>query len=83
MYGRAAEKSSIVSFTLDGVHAHDVGTIVDRAGVALRVGHHCAQPLMDRLGVVATARASLGLYNTKQEIDVLAESLEQVREIFG
>ncbi|MDP6709272.1 MAG: cysteine desulfurase, partial [Alphaproteobacteria bacterium] len=81
MYGRAAEKSSIVSFTLDDVHAHDVGTIIDRAGVALRVGHHCAQPLMDRLGVVATARASLGLYNTKQQNDGLAVALERGREI--
>ena len=83
MYGRAREKSGIVSFTLDGVHAHDVGTIIDRAGVAVRVGHHCAQPLMDRLGVTATARATFGLYNTKAEVDVMAEALEQVMEIFG
>ena len=83
MYGDAAEKTGIVSFTLDGVHAHDVGTIIDRAGVAVRVGHHCAQPLMERLGVVATARASFGLYNTKEEVDVLAEALLQVKEIFG
>jgi cysteine desulfurase/selenocysteine lyase len=83
MYGRAAEKSGIVSFTLDDVHAHDIGTIVDRAGVAVRVGHHCAQPLMECLGVVAVVRASLGLYNTKAEIDALADSLIQVKEIFG
>ena len=83
MYGKAREKSAIVSFTLEGVHAHDVGTIVDRAGVAVRVGHHCAQPLMDRLGVAATARASFGLYNTKAEVEVLAEALESVKEIFG
>jgi cysteine desulfurase/selenocysteine lyase len=83
MYGRAREKSGIVSFTLDDVHAHDVGTVVDRAGVAVRVGHQCAQPLMERLGVAATARASFGLYNTKAEVDVLAEALAQVKEIFG
>jgi cysteine desulfurase/selenocysteine lyase len=83
MYGRAREKSGIVSFTLDGVHAHDVGTVIDRAGVAVRVGHHCAQPLMDRLGVTATARATFGLYNTKAEVDVLADALTQVKEIFG
>ena len=83
MYGRATEKSGIVSFTLDDVHAHDVGTIIDRAGVAVRVGHHCAQPLMDRLGVTATARATFGLYNTKAEVDVMAEALLRVREIFG
>jgi cysteine desulfurase/selenocysteine lyase len=83
MYGRAREKSGIVSFTLDGVHAHDVGTVIDRAGVAVRVGHHCAQPLMERLGVTATARATFGLYNTKAEVDVLADALTEVREIFG
>ncbi len=83
MYGRAEEKSAIVSFTLEGVHAHDIGTIVDRAGVAVRVGHHCAQPLMDRLGVAATVRASFGLYNTKDEVDALAEALTGVKEIFG
>lgn len=83
MYGKAEEKSAIVSFTLEGVHAHDIGTIVDRAGVAVRVGHHCAQPLMDRLGVAATVRASFGLYNTKDEVDALAEALVGVKEIFG
>ena len=83
IYGNAEEKNSIVSFNLDGVHAHDLGTIIDRAGVAVRVGHHCAEPLMHRFGVIAMARASFGLYNTKREVDVLAESLEQVKEIFG
>ena len=83
MYGKAAEKSAIVSFTLDGVHAHDVGTIIDRAGVAVRVGHHCAQPLMERLGVAATARASFGLYNNRADVDALAEALQGVKEIFG
>ncbi len=72
MIGTAPEKASIVSFVMDDIHAHDIGTIVDREGVAIRVGHHCAQPLMDRLGVAATARASFGLYNTRDEIDALA-----------
>jgi cysteine desulfurase/selenocysteine lyase len=81
--GRAREKAAIVSFVLDDAHAHDIGTIIDRAGVAVRTGHHCAQPLMDRLGVAATARASFGLYNTKAEVDALAEALAKVREIFA
>ncbi|HEY9537642.1 MAG TPA: cysteine desulfurase [Kiloniellaceae bacterium] len=83
IFGTAREKASIVSFALDGIHPHDIGTIIDREGVAIRVGHHCAQPLMERLGVPATARASMGLYNTRGEIDVLAEALEKVKDIFG
>ena len=82
-FGTAAGKASVVSFTLDCAHPHDVGTLVDRAGVAIRVGHHCAQPLMDRMGVAATARASFGLYNTRDEIDTLCEALEGVVEFFG
>ncbi len=82
-FGTAAGKASVVSFTLDCAHPHDVGTLVDRAGVAIRVGHHCAQPLMDRMGVAATARASFGLYNTRDEIDTLTEALEGVVEFFG
>jgi cysteine desulfurase/selenocysteine lyase len=81
--GTAREKASIVSFVMDSAHPHDIGTIVDRAGVAVRTGHHCAQPLMQRLGVAATARASLALYNTREEVDVLAQALESVHEIFG
>ncbi len=81
--GRAEDKASIVSFTMDVAHPHDVGTVIDRAGVAVRAGHHCAQPLMQRYGVTATARASFGLYNTKAEIDILAEALLGVRELFG
>jgi len=81
--GTAREKASIVSFTMDSAHPHDIGTIVDRSGVALRTGHHCAQPLMQRLGVTATARASFGIYNTRDEVDVLAQALESVHEIFG
>jgi cysteine desulfurase/selenocysteine lyase len=81
--GTAKEKASIISFVLDGIHPHDIGTIVDREGVAIRVGHHCAQPLMERFGVSATARASMGLYNTRAEIDVLVRALEKVKDIFG
>ena len=83
LYGTAPEKAAIVSFTVDGVHPHDVGTILDRTGVAVRVGHHCAQPLMDRLGIAGTVRASLGLYNTRADIDRLIDGLDEVREIFG
>jgi cysteine desulfurase/selenocysteine lyase len=83
LHGTAPGKASIVSFTWKGAHAHDVGTIIDRAGVAVRVGHHCAQPLMDRLGVASTARASFGLYNTRAEIDRLVEALGDVRTIFA
>jgi len=67
---------------MDGVHPHDIGTILDREGVAIRAGHHCAQPLMDRLGVDATARASLALYNTREDIDALAAGLRRVLEVF-
>jgi cysteine desulfurase/selenocysteine lyase len=81
--GTAREKAAILSFVLDGVHPHDVGTILDRAGVAVRAGHHCCQPLMARLGVPATARASLALYNTREEIDALVGALQDVREVFA
>ena len=81
--GTAREKASIVSFTMACAHAHDIGTVVDRAGVALRAGHHCAQPLLQRFGLTATARASFGIYNTREEVDVLAEALGTVTEIFG
>ncbi len=83
LVGTAANKASVLSFLLDGVHAHDVGTILDTEGVAVRVGHHCAQPLMDSLGIAATARASFALYNTRQEIDALVAGLERVRELFA
>jgi len=83
LHGTAPGKASIVSFTWEGVHAHDVGTIIDRAGVAVRVGHHCAQPLMDRLGVASTARASFGLYNTRGDVDRLVAALDDVRTIFA
>jgi cysteine desulfurase/selenocysteine lyase len=81
--GTAAHKSSILSFVMDGVHPHDIGTIIDREGVAVRTGHHCAQPVMDRFGIPATARASLAMYNTKEDLDALARALEKVREVFN
>jgi len=81
--GTAKEKTSVLSFVLDGVHPHDIGTIVDQDGVAIRTGHHCAQPVMQRFGVPATARASLAFYNTKEEIDVLVTALHKVREVFS
>jgi len=82
MIGTAPGKAAVVSFVLDGVHAHDVGTALDQAGIAVRVGHHCAQPVMDIFGVPATVRASFSLYNTKAEIDVLAEAIRETLEIF-
>ncbi len=81
--GQAPGKGSIMSFTMDGAHAHDVATLVDRQGVAVRAGHHCAQPLMERLGVTATARASFAFYNTRAEVDVLIEALHKARAIFA
>jgi cysteine desulfurase/selenocysteine lyase len=81
--GTAREKASILSFVLDGIHPHDIGTILDQEGVAIRAGHHCAQPLMERFGVPATARASLALYNTREDVDSLARALDKVREVFG
>ncbi|HIN12629.1 MAG TPA: cysteine desulfurase [Acidobacteria bacterium] len=83
LIGTAREKVSILSFILDGVHAHDIGTIVDTEGVAIRTGHHCTQPVMARFNVPATARASLAMYNTVEEIDQLVTALTKVREIFG
>jgi cysteine desulfurase/selenocysteine lyase len=83
LIGSAPRKSSIVSFVMDGVHPHDIGTIVDREGVAIRTGHHCAQPVMDRFGVPATARASLAMYTTREDVDALAQALLKVRQILG
>jgi cysteine desulfurase/selenocysteine lyase len=82
LIGTAPEKASVLSFVMDGVHPHDIGTVVDQAGVAIRTGHHCAQPLMQRLGIPATARASLALYNTREEVDALVAALHKVRELF-
>jgi cysteine desulfurase/selenocysteine lyase len=72
-----------VSFVLEGVHPHDVGTILDQEGIAVRAGHHCAQPLMERFGVPATVRASIALYNNKADVDALVAGLHRVREVFG
>jgi cysteine desulfurase/selenocysteine lyase len=80
--GTAAHKAAIVSFTLAGVHAHDVGTILDNEGIAVRAGHHCAMPVMERFGISGTARASFALYNTIEEIDALATGIERVQRMF-
>ena len=81
--GSAKEKASVLSFTLEGVHPHDVGTILDQQGIAIRAGHHCAQPVMDRFQVPATARASFAFYNTKQEVDALVNGVRTVMEVFS
>jgi len=82
LIGTAKEKAGVLSFVMDGVHPHDIGTILDQEGIAIRTGHHCAQPVMTRFGLDATARASFGLYNTKEEIDALVSGLQKVREVF-
>jgi cysteine desulfurase / selenocysteine lyase len=81
--GEADEKVSLVSFTLQGAHPHDIATIVDHDGVAIRAGHHCAQPIMERFKVPATARASFALYNTHDEVERLAAALRRVQEMFA
>src|SRR6185295_1579477 len=83
LFGAAAAQAGVLSFALEGVHPHDVGTVLDREGVAIRAGHHCCQPLMERLGVPATARASLALYNTRGDIDRLSGALETARRLFA
>ncbi len=83
LVGTAPKKASILSFVMEGVHPHDIGTIVDRQGVAIRTGHHCAQPVMDRFKIPGTARASLALYNTREDIDRLVDALRQVHKVFG
>jgi len=83
LIGTAREKAAVISFVLDGVHAHDVGTILDQHGIAIRTGHHCAQPVMERYGVAATARASFAPYNTKADVDALVQGLEHVRKVFA
>ncbi len=81
--GTAPEKAAVLSFVIDGVHPHDIGTILDQEGIAVRAGHHCAQPVMQRMGVPATARASFAFYNTPEEVDALVEGIKTVQEIFG
>jgi cysteine desulfurase/selenocysteine lyase len=83
VYGKAAGKGAILAFNVEGLHPHDVSTIVDRSGVAIRAGHHCAQPLMTRLGVSATCRASFAMYNTKTEVDALVAALQKARDLFA
>ena len=81
--GTAREKMSVLSFVIDDIHPHDIGTILDQEGIAIRAGHHCAQPVMQRFNIPATARASFAFYNTKEEVDVLARTIEKVVEIFS
>ena len=81
--GTAKHKASVLSFVIDGVHAHDIGTILDMDGIAIRAGHHCTQPVMDRLGLPATARASLAFYNTREEVEALVKGIQKVCEVFG
>ena len=81
--GQARERSGVVSFVMEDIHPHDIGTILDREGVAIRTGHHCAQPLMQCFGVAATARASMALYNTREDVDALVRGLHKVREVFA
>jgi cysteine desulfurase/selenocysteine lyase len=83
LIGTAKEKAGVLSFLLDSVHPHDIGTILDQEGIAIRTGHHCAQPVMQRFGIAATARASFALYNTREEVDALVEGLQKVREVFA
>jgi cysteine desulfurase/selenocysteine lyase len=83
LYGQAPDKGAIVAFNIAGAHPHDVAQIVDRHGVAIRAGHHCAQPLMARLGVSATARASLALYNTAEDVDVFLDALTKARKMLA
>ena len=81
--GTAKDKAAVVSFVIDGIHPHDIGTILDREGIAVRTGHHCAQPVMQRFKIPATARASFGLYNTREEVDALVQGIKKVKEVFA
>lgn len=83
LIGTAKQKAGVISFVMEDIHPHDIGTILDEEGIAIRTGHHCAQPLMERFGVAATARASFGLYNTRPEIDALVKGVERVREVLA
>ncbi len=81
--GTAQEKVGVVSFVLNGIHPHDIGTILDQEGIAIRTGHHCAQPVMERYGIPATARASIALYNTQEEVNALVQGIQKVKKVFG
>jgi cysteine desulfurase/selenocysteine lyase len=83
IYGTAEEKASVICFSIEGVHPHDIGTILDQEGIAIRTGHHCAQPVMERFGVPAMSRASMAFYNTTEEIDALVAGIHRVKEVFG
>ena len=83
LIGEARERAGVLSFVMDSAHPHDIGQILDDEGVAVRAGHHCAQPVMERFQVPATARASLGLYNTREDIDTLVRALHRVNEVFA
>jgi cysteine desulfurase/selenocysteine lyase len=80
--GTAKNKASVLSFVLNGIHPHDIGTILDKEGIAIRTGHHCAQPVMEFFKIPATARASLGLYNTREDIEALLAGIRKVKEVF-
>jgi cysteine desulfurase/selenocysteine lyase len=82
LIGTSKAKASVISFVIEGVHAHDIGAILDNEGIAIRTGHHCAQPLADFFNIPATSRASFGLYNTKEEVDALIHGLKKVKEVF-
>jgi cysteine desulfurase / selenocysteine lyase len=83
LVGTARERAGVLSFVMDGIHPHDIGTILDQEGIAIRTGHHCAQPVMDRFGIPATARASFALYNTREEVDALVRGIKKVQEVFA
>ena len=83
LVGTAPRRAAVLSFVLDGIHPHDVGTVLDEQGIAVRAGHHCAQPLMRRFGIPATLRASFAVYNTMEDVEALARGLERVREVFA
>ncbi|NQV80019.1 MAG: aminotransferase class V-fold PLP-dependent enzyme, partial [Alphaproteobacteria bacterium] len=83
LVGTAPERASIISFLIDGVHPHDSGTILDQAGIAVRVGHHCAQPLMDHFDIAGTVRASFAVYNTRADVDALVDGIQDVRKVFA
>jgi cysteine desulfurase/selenocysteine lyase len=83
LIGTAPNKAAVLSFIIDGIHPHDIGTILDQQGIAVRTGHHCAQPVMDRFKVPATTRASLALYNNRSDLDALASGIKEVIEVFG
>jgi cysteine desulfurase/selenocysteine lyase len=83
LVGHPSKRSGIISFNVEGIHPHDIGTVLDSEGIAIRAGHHCCMPLMERLGIAATARASIAMYNTREEIDHLVNALAKLHEIFG